>query len=82
MLYRESLMKYTGWCQNDFNVQGERLPRAQPVQRGEQLRRQPTGADRWPQGGGSGDGEGLASVGLAGGPAADHQLLAGGGQLR
>jgi hypothetical protein len=22
MLYRESLMKYTGWCQNDFNVQG------------------------------------------------------------
>jgi hypothetical protein len=22
ILYRESLMKYTGWYQNDFNVQG------------------------------------------------------------
>ena len=22
MLYGESLMEYTGWCQNDFNVQG------------------------------------------------------------
>ena len=21
-MYGESLMKYTGWCQNDFNVQG------------------------------------------------------------
>ena len=21
-LYRVSLVKYTGWCQNDFNVQG------------------------------------------------------------
>ena len=26
ILYEQSLMKYTGWCQNDFNVRGYRCP--------------------------------------------------------